>query len=475
MSVDFKVRINPMKIYSIDDFFMLRGGMRGGVKDVYFARALGFSQNTADIIKKHEAAHLSDYIRLNELVKFLTPEETAFYLKEYENYKNTGKLNLMTIALHERAAEILAGASKAAEREFKRARPDASESVIKNFLVMMWHRTDVFFGLLKRKNLSYDPGKTLKAAVPNITSLKDYLFLYALTAMGFDVLILNSAADIDEKVCPADLSDSFKEGEYGNFALAEFSYDEQRPKAAPKHSSEVVSKTPAPQPAKAEIKPETAQPKAEALPKPKPDDKKSQSTQKTVRKRKKSFEQLAGLASSIVMLSAVNSKGEIISSGSGIVVGTNGLALSNYHVIEDGEAFAVRTENDDEVYWMTELVKVNALWDLALIRINKDLKPLKLCGEPQKLVHGQEVVAIGSPLGFFNSVSDGIISGFRTSEDTKYVQFTAPISPGSSGGALLNMYGEIIGITSGHIGDSQNINLAVSCENIIAFAGNFVK
>lgn len=475
MSVDFKVRINPMKIHSIDDFFMVRGGMRGGVKDVYFARALGCAKDTVDIIKKHEAAHKTDYIRLNDIPKFISANESAFYVDGYINFIKNGELKLKNSSLPERALDILSNASKEASREFKKLRPDATDSVIKNFLVMLWHRADVLFSALKQRGIVYEPGKTLKISAQNITSTKDYLFLYALSGMGFDVLILNSAADIDDKLRSASLSESFKAGEFGNLILPEFSYEAEKNRSAPKLSSEAVRKTPTAQPGKAHKQPQRAQSEVRTSSKENQDDKNLRGVQKASRKRKKSFEQLAGLASAVVMLSSVNSKGEIIGSGSGIVVGANGLTLTNYHVIEDGDAFAVRTENDDEVYWMTELVKVNVPWDLALIRINKDLKPLKLCGEPRKLVRGQEVVAIGSPLGFFNSVSDGIISGFRTSEDTKYIQFTAPISPGSSGGALLNMYGEIIGITSGHIGDSQNINLAVSCENIMAFAGNFVK
>ena len=83
-------------------------------------------------------------------------------------------------------------------------------------------------------------------------------------------------------------------------------------------------------------------------------------------------------------------------------------------------------------------------------------------------------MAIGSPLGFFNSVSDGIISGFRQFEDMDMIQFTAPISSGSSGGALLNMYGEVIGISTAGIDEGQNINLAVSYENINNFAKGFM-
>ena len=88
-------------------------------------------------------------------------------------------------------------------------------------------------------------------------------------------------------------------------------------------------------------------------------------------------------------------------------------------------------------------------------------------------MRGQKVVAIGSPLGLFNSVSDGIISGFREIHSVNMIQFTAPISHGSSGGAVLNMQGEVIGISTAGFDSGQNINLAVSYEDIVMFIKGF--
>ena len=79
------------------------------------------------------------------------------------------------------------------------------------------------------------------------------------------------------------------------------------------------------------------------------------------------------------------------------------------------------------------------------------------------------MVAIGSPLGLFNSVSDGIISGFRQLEMVSMIQFTAPVSHGSSGGALLDLYGELIGLITAGYDDGQNLNLAVDYQTISQF------
>ena len=180
------------------------------------------------------------------------------------------------------------------------------------------------------------------------------------------------------------------------------------------------------------------------------------------------------MASSIVMITVYNSDRESIGTGSGIMIGKNGFILTNQHVIAGGRFFSVRMEEDEKIYSTDEVIKYNTSLDLAVISIRKILKPLSVYRGKKKLVRGQKVVAIGSPLGLFNSVSDGIISGFRTIQDNDMIQFTAPISPGSSGGAVLNMYGEVIGISTAGFDSGQNINLAVSYEDILVFANGFM-
>ena len=118
---------------------------------------------------------------------------------------------------------------------------------------------------------------------------------------------------------------------------------------------------------------------------------------------------------------------------------------------------------DRLTYRSKEIIKYNQVLDLAVIRIDRALDPLPIYHGPQ-LSRGQKVVAIGSPLGYFNSVSDGIISGIRVLDDVQMIQYTAPGAPGSSGGALLNMYGEVIGIVSASSRGSQGINWAEGTE-----------
>lgn len=186
-----------------------------------------------------------------------------------------------------------------------------------------------------------------------------------------------------------------------------------------------------------------------------------------------SFEQLAQLASSVVMIMVHDKKGETFASGSGIMIGRKGYILTNNHVLSEGCFFTVRIENDDNCYRADQIIKYNQVLDLAVIRIDRELVPLPVYNGPQKLVRGQKVVAIGSPLGLFNSVSDGIIAGFRVLDEVDMIQFTAPTSPGSSGGAVLNMYGEVIGISTAGAPGAQGINWAVGYEFINLFTQGF--
>lgn len=185
------------------------------------------------------------------------------------------------------------------------------------------------------------------------------------------------------------------------------------------------------------------------------------------------FEELALRASSVVMIAIHDGNGDIVGSGSGIMIGRDGYILTNDHVARGGRFYSVRIENDDNMYKTDEIIKYNSLLDLAVIRIDRTLQPLPIYRGRKPLVRGQKVVAIGSPLGLFNSVSNGIISGFRRVRDVDMIQFTAPISHGSSGGAVLNMYGEVIGVSTAGMDEGQNINLAVGYEFINTFIKGF--
>ena len=194
--------------------------------------------------------------------------------------------------------------------------------------------------------------------------------------------------------------------------------------------------------------------------------------------RELSYEQLAGLAVSIVQIlvfkGSHNFNRQPDTSGSGIMIGEQGYILTNCHVTDCGRLYGVRVENDSNIYYTDRLIKYHRDLDLAVLRIDRRLDPLPVFKGQGGLSRGQRVVAIGSPMGLFNTVSDGIISGFREIDGVNMIQFTAPISPGSSGGAVLNMFGEVIGISTAGLKYGQNINLAVPYDAINMFCSNFM-
>ncbi|MDE6707062.1 MAG: S1C family serine protease, partial [Oscillospiraceae bacterium] len=215
------------------------------------------------------------------------------------------------------------------------------------------------------------------------------------------------------------------------------------------------------------------QPNASSKPMRKPEININRMMQKPKR-RELHYEELAKFAESVVIIGVYDRNGNFKGSGSGIAISRQGYILTNCHVIHDGRIYSVRLENDEEIYTSCQVIKYHTQFDLAVIKINKELKPLKIYDGKKELLRGQKVIAIGSPMGLFNSVSDGIISGFRKIDNLDMIQFTAPVADGSCGGALLNTYGEVIGITTAHVRRSENMNLAVSYQQVLPFILGFL-
>lgn len=187
------------------------------------------------------------------------------------------------------------------------------------------------------------------------------------------------------------------------------------------------------------------------------------------------WEELAALSSSVVMIHVFDKNKECFKTGSGVMISTDGYILTNFHVARDGIYYGIQIEEEQNIFYTNELIKYNQYHDLAVLKIDRMCRPIPVYRGPKKLVRGQKVAAIGSPLGLFNSFSDGLISGFRKMEDVSMIQFTAPTSHGSSGGALLDTCGRLIGIITGGFDGGQNLNLAVDYETIQMFAGGFLR
>ncbi|HEX2926119.1 MAG TPA: stalk domain-containing protein [Ruminiclostridium sp.] len=179
---------------------------------------------------------------------------------------------------------------------------------------------------------------------------------------------------------------------------------------------------------------------------------------------KLTVEQIADFDKSTVMLTCLDSSKTPYAQGSGFYIG-NGVIVTNYHVIENAQGIIAETE-DNKQYNIQGVVASDQSLDLAMLKIsvNPDMKPLTL-GFNKTIVKGQQIVTIGSPEGLKNTVSDGIISGFRTDSGVNLIQISAPITYGSSGGPLFNMYGQVIGVNSSGM-DSGSLNFSISINHL---------
>lgn len=155
--------------------------------------------------------------------------------------------------------------------------------------------------------------------------------------------------------------------------------------------------------------------------------------------------------------------------GSGFFINSDGLAVSNYHVFQGTNIGAeqIKLANSDEVYKVTEVIHSDAEEDFILFRVgasNTNYIPIAKY-KPQV---GEKVYAIGSPRGLENTFSSGEVSQWR---DKNLMQISALIDHGSSGGALINEYGEVVGITSGSFADGSqaNLNYAWSIDAVKPF------
>lgn len=163
---------------------------------------------------------------------------------------------------------------------------------------------------------------------------------------------------------------------------------------------------------------------------------------------------------SICLVTTYHQKGTQLSLGSGFAVDRAGKIVTNYHVIQNAYSAFVKFPDGNE-YRVDQILSYDENRDVAVLKISAATNPVKI-GDSDTIVNGQRALAIGNPYGWENTISDGLISTKkRVLKDKNYIQISIPISAGSSGGALFNYWGEVIGITSEGVEGAQNLNLAV--------------
>ncbi len=168
--------------------------------------------------------------------------------------------------------------------------------------------------------------------------------------------------------------------------------------------------------------------------------------------------------------------------GSGVIVDSRGLVLTNHHVVRRANNAEVRLWNGES--YPAVLVGYDAPSDLCLLRLSGDFdaKPLQAArfANPDDLMLGETVLTIGNPFGLEHSVSQGVLSAMNRSlndGDIIYddiLQTDAAINPGNSGGPLVNLDGELIGINQAIRNDAQGIGFAIPMRRLVSFLSHWL-
>lgn len=165
-------------------------------------------------------------------------------------------------------------------------------------------------------------------------------------------------------------------------------------------------------------------------------------------------------SNSVVTIIALDVNNQPLSLGSGFFVSENGDIATNAHVLKGCAEAIIKTQRGEKGTILQILNYDNQL-DLIIAKTSfKSSKSLPL-GDSDIVTVGEDILAIGNPAGLEGTVSKGIISGVREVDDRKFIQITAPISPGSSGGPVFNMSGRVIGVATAYLTYGQSLNFAM--------------
>lgn len=169
----------------------------------------------------------------------------------------------------------------------------------------------------------------------------------------------------------------------------------------------------------------------------------------------------------VVVVASMDRDGKPMSLGSGFLVREDGVVVTNYHVVT--MAWDIKIKIGQKVRNVEGLLHVDPENDIAIMKMEGTGYPKVMLGDANEAQVGEKIYVIGSPQGLENTISEGILSGVREIDrDRKILQMTAPISQGSSGGPVFNSRGEVIGIATFLIAETQNLNFAMPVNLIMA-------
>ena len=167
--------------------------------------------------------------------------------------------------------------------------------------------------------------------------------------------------------------------------------------------------------------------------------------------------------------------GELHKLASGILLSADGYIGTNYHVVQGADSVEIRFfsnrggSEDYQSFHTVKLVYADAERDIAILKLTSSPLPFFECPVQRgcEARIGEKVYAIGNPKGLSNTISEGIVSTLRSSDSENVIQHTAAISAGSSGGALLDAAGDLLGMNSWQVGEAQNLNFATPARHVL--------
>lgn len=164
---------------------------------------------------------------------------------------------------------------------------------------------------------------------------------------------------------------------------------------------------------------------------------------------------------SVFYIELYGQNGKATASGSGFFISSDGTAVTNYHVIRDAYSAKIVTVTGS-VYEVSSVLGYDEDNDLAIIKVDGSGFDYLELADSDAVKSGQRIFCIGSPLGLDNSISEGVVSNIsRIIDGQEYIQISAPISSGSSGGAVLDTSSRVIGVSAAGFEQGQNVNLAI--------------
>ena len=175
------------------------------------------------------------------------------------------------------------------------------------------------------------------------------------------------------------------------------------------------------------------------------------------------------------VLQSVVSVGTNLGQGSGAIIDAKGYVVTNVHVINGASTIKVTTYSG-KTYNVNVIVGYDSAADIAVLKIDgTDLKALNF-GNSDAVKVGEKVIAAGNPAGLSFTVTEGIVSAFRTAENNiVYIQTDVPINPGNSGGPLINTKGEIVGINNFKVSNFEGLGFAISSNNVRSVASKIIS